>query len=207
MPPKRLTREEAKARTRSDLLKAAGRLFLRNGFWATSLSEIAEEAGLSKGAVYSNFESKEAFFLALMNEGDGSGNWARRDELAPSHPEVAAGRTAEEKAAAWGRVAAGSRPNARNVSLFLEMNAVALRNESMRHWVDGHNREFFAEVGEQLAEAMGELDADPELLGLFAQSLFVGLLMHGAFSPDLVDEDAFERFYALLPAAARAATR
>jgi AcrR family transcriptional regulator len=59
MAAKRLTRQESKTVTRRDLLRAAGRLFLRKGFVATSLADIADEVGVTKGAVYSNFASKE----------------------------------------------------------------------------------------------------------------------------------------------------
>ena len=62
------TRDEKKARTRRRLLDAAADVFARRGFAATSLDEIAEEAGFSKGAVYSNFTSKEDLFLAVLDE-------------------------------------------------------------------------------------------------------------------------------------------
>jgi AcrR family transcriptional regulator len=63
---RRLTRDEKKARTREQLLDAAGRVFLRRGFFAASIDEVAEEAGFSKGAVYSNFTDKEDLLLALV---------------------------------------------------------------------------------------------------------------------------------------------
>jgi AcrR family transcriptional regulator len=62
---KRLTRAERRERTREDLISAAGRLFTGRGFHATSVDEIALEAGYTKGAVYSNFESKEDLFFAV----------------------------------------------------------------------------------------------------------------------------------------------
>ena len=43
-------------------------MFLRRGFHAASLDEIAEEAGYTKGAVYSNFAGKDDLFLALLAE-------------------------------------------------------------------------------------------------------------------------------------------
>jgi AcrR family transcriptional regulator len=64
----RLTRVERKERTRSDLLEAARRVFLRRGFHGASLDEIAETAGYTKGAVYSNFSDKDALFLAVLEE-------------------------------------------------------------------------------------------------------------------------------------------
>ena len=64
----KLTRDEKKARTRRRLLDAAAEVFAHRGFAATSLDEIAEEAGFSKGAVYSNFASKEDLFLSVLDE-------------------------------------------------------------------------------------------------------------------------------------------
>src|SRR3954451_5214675 len=100
MPPRkhRLTREERKAQTRSDLLRAASRLFVRDGFVATSLSDIAEEAALTKGAVYSNFESKEDLSLAPLQETSQPNNEARQQDTAPSDLSAAAGDTPEERA-------------------------------------------------------------------------------------------------------------
>lgn len=62
----RLTREQAQARTRSELLESAAVVFARRGFHAASVEEVGAEAGYSKGAVYSNFASKDALFLAVL---------------------------------------------------------------------------------------------------------------------------------------------
>src|ERR1041385_9139037 len=59
-------RVESQARTRQLVLEAAERLFLANGFGATSLEDIAREAGFSKGAVYSNFAGKTDLFFAIV---------------------------------------------------------------------------------------------------------------------------------------------
>ncbi len=63
--PARLTRAEQQAQTRERLLAAAERVFARHGYGGASIDLIAAEAGYSKGAIYSNFESKEAVFLEL----------------------------------------------------------------------------------------------------------------------------------------------
>ena len=68
MATTRLTRDERKAQTRADLLAAARDVFVRRGFHRASLDEIAEEAGYTKGAVYSNFADKDGLFLALLDE-------------------------------------------------------------------------------------------------------------------------------------------
>ena len=60
-----MTRAESQVRTRDELLAAAARVFKRRGYERASVAEIAEQAGYSHGAVYSNFEGKEDLFLAL----------------------------------------------------------------------------------------------------------------------------------------------
>jgi AcrR family transcriptional regulator len=62
----RLTRAQSQARTRALLLDSAARLFARKGYAACSLEEVAEAAGFSIGAVYSNFASKEDLLLAVL---------------------------------------------------------------------------------------------------------------------------------------------
>lgn len=62
---KRLTRAEKRERTYEELILAAEKLFIEQGFHATSVDEIAFEAGYTKGAVYSNFESKEDLFFVV----------------------------------------------------------------------------------------------------------------------------------------------
>lgn len=66
-PAQRLTRAEAKARTRDQLLDAAALVFAQKGYAGASVDEIAEAAGYSTGALYSNFDSKEKLFLELMS--------------------------------------------------------------------------------------------------------------------------------------------
>ena len=63
----RLTRQESRLETRTRLLESAAQLFARGGYEGASVDLIAESAGYSKGAFYSNFESKEAIFLELLD--------------------------------------------------------------------------------------------------------------------------------------------
>lgn len=199
----RRSRSERQAATRQGLLRAASRRFLRDGYAATTLADIAEEAGVTKGAVYSNFASKEDLFLGLLREpmtsaekyapslaafADGSGKGTGgRDRSGP-----AAGR-------AFGAYAHRVLPSRRHVALFLETNAVALRSERVRAWVADNTRGFLVELGEGLRDAFDAPDVDPLALGLIAQSLYVGLMMHGAFL-DEVDAATFELAFAALAA-------
>src|SRR5260221_4761770 len=63
-----LTPERRRAMTRQHLLDAAAIVFTRNGFHGSTLDEVAATAGFTKGAVYSNFTSKDDLFLALLDD-------------------------------------------------------------------------------------------------------------------------------------------
>ncbi|KPC55423.1 TetR/AcrR family transcriptional regulator [Amantichitinum ursilacus] len=66
MTRKRLTREESRDQTRQRLLDAALALIAQKGLAATSVEDIAEAAGYSRGAVYSNFGGKGDLFIELL---------------------------------------------------------------------------------------------------------------------------------------------
>lgn len=64
----RLTRAQQQARTRASVLAAAAREFAEQGYPLAKIDRIAERAELTRGAVYSNFPSKRALYLAVLIE-------------------------------------------------------------------------------------------------------------------------------------------
>lgn len=66
-PAPRRSREEQQAQTRERLLEAARHAFAQAGYGGASIDRIVAEAGFTKGAFYSNFETKEAIFLELLS--------------------------------------------------------------------------------------------------------------------------------------------
>jgi AcrR family transcriptional regulator len=65
-PRRRLTRADRKAQTREQLLEAAARVLAHKGYAGASVDDIAEEAGFTVGALYSNFGSKQNLVLAAF---------------------------------------------------------------------------------------------------------------------------------------------
>ena len=63
----RPSRTETQAQTRERLLDAAERAFAAEGFGGASLDRIAEAAGFTRGAVYSNFTDKADLFVAVLD--------------------------------------------------------------------------------------------------------------------------------------------
>lgn len=64
----RLSRQESQTRTRELLLDSARSALASRGYGGASVDVIAEAAGFSKGAFYSNFDGKEAIFLELLRQ-------------------------------------------------------------------------------------------------------------------------------------------
>ena len=67
-PRNRLTREESQAQTRATLITVGREHFLLYGLGGAVAEKIAEDAGYSRGALYSNFDGKEDLFLAVIRE-------------------------------------------------------------------------------------------------------------------------------------------
>jgi len=52
--------------TRQRIVEAAAQLFVRKGFYGTSMSDLAQATGLTKGALYHHFENKDTIFFAVI---------------------------------------------------------------------------------------------------------------------------------------------
>jgi AcrR family transcriptional regulator len=182
--PRRMTRSERQAKTRADLLAAAARVFARRGYDAASVTEIAEEAGYSHGAVYSNFEGKEDLFLALYEE------WVARRvaeiEVTWSHEGTLAER-ARTAADDW------MRSLARNPDPFLlrlEFTARATRDPGLQRRLGtrvGAVPLAIRRLVEDAADVEGrKLPLSPDELALALQALSLGLALEALGNPDAV---------------------
>jgi AcrR family transcriptional regulator len=62
--------EQTRAARRDQIVAAALACFARTGYYATTMADVAAQAGVSKGTPYLYFDSKEALFIALREEWD-----------------------------------------------------------------------------------------------------------------------------------------
>src|SRR6516162_355297 len=62
--------EQARAARRGQIVAAALACFARTGYYATTMADVAAQAGVSKGTPYLYFDSKQALFIALHEEWD-----------------------------------------------------------------------------------------------------------------------------------------
>lgn len=66
--PEMSAKTQQSTATREDIVSAALRLFAERGFASASIAEIAEVAGITKGAIYWHFDSKDALFKAIFDQ-------------------------------------------------------------------------------------------------------------------------------------------
>src|SRR5687767_11553124 len=93
--PARNTKRAQREASLESLLEAALALFVSQGYRHTSVEEIAEAAGLTKGAIYFYFRSKESLLIALLER-------AEQAVAAPAQRRIAAaGPTAADKLVAF----------------------------------------------------------------------------------------------------------
>jgi AcrR family transcriptional regulator len=201
--PAKLDRRSSEARalsanlasSRDQLLEAASRVFARSGYHGASMSEIAAEAGFSKGALYWNFASKEDLFFALLDELDG-----HLRELITASADLPVGT---ERKGEVSRDLSAVLENGRDVvRLFHEYSALAVRDPKVAARYaerNGRLREELAESTRARHEASGLPLAIPaEDLATAVIALVDGLSMQQLTEPDAVPEELFGQILALI---------
>jgi AcrR family transcriptional regulator len=187
--PRRLSRTESKDLTRRRLLEAARTVFLRHGFHATTVDMVAEEAGFTKGAVYSAFVSKADLFLALYEERTG-----RRAAQAASIAGVAGAHVEEATTGAWADVLRRERPW---LLVLLEFWIFAARDDALRARFASIHARYRAHVARAIAAeaaASGRtLPVAPELLTLYHMALGNGFALETFRDPALKAGDVYVR--------------
>lgn len=187
-----LTPERRRQQTRDHLLQAAARVFAERGFHGASLDEVAAAAGFTKGAVYSNFESKEDLFLALLESRYVENMATLRGALDASgeHPE----EHLSDFAALLETQFAGG-PESWE-ALFLEFCVYALRHEPARERLASFFAGDVAEVAGLIEEERtrrGERAWEPAAhVAVIVTALSRGLNLLRAVAPDAVDQDVLE---------------
>lgn len=160
---------DRRAATVAMILEGARRRFAANGFDATSIDDIAEAAGVAKGAVYHHFASKEAVFLQVLE------NVQATIASAPVPPEALKERDpAEQIAGAVLRyLLAASEPDVRRV-LLIDGPAVI----GWRRWREIDDRFFGAGARFAMGRLLG--DAAPAREVELMAHLLMGAVMEAA---------------------------
>jgi AcrR family transcriptional regulator len=186
---RRLTRKQRQAHTRARLMHSAAKVAAARGLDGASLDLVAEEAGFTKGAVYANFESKEALFLAMLDE-----RFAQR--VAELDRVLASEGTIEEQARQAGSdfiAAIEAEPEWER--LFFEFAAYAARNEGFRLELVKRYRGLRERIAELFERRAGEVGMEPPLpasqVAMMTFAMANGVGLERLLEPEAVDDDLF----------------
>jgi AcrR family transcriptional regulator len=174
--------------TRSRILEAATELFSRRGYNKSSVDDICTQAGISKGAFYHHFESKQALFLALLD------SWLQTiDSAIQASRERTAPETFMHMTEAFPHFfqTAGE-----NLPMFLEFWLQASRDKKV--WeasIAPYRRyqKYFASLIKKGVREGSFVEVDPELAARMIVSTAMGLFLQSLLDPNGAQWDKVAR--------------
>ena len=178
------------AKTRRDqLLNAAQALFIRKGYRATSTEEIARRAGLTKGALYFHFKSKEVIFSEILKRA--------LDQFAAAFEPISDKNLSPKDVLTLLRRIDAHRhmPKTRHS---LDLRAEVLKLPRIRAHVNKKVRKTIDLVAARLDPAYARTNTERRELAILIFSVYDGLTLRKLMSPDLINIDHQIRLFASL---------
>jgi AcrR family transcriptional regulator len=172
--------------TQTQILQAANHLFSQFGYEATSVAEICQAAGVSKGAFYHHFPTKQAVFLKIMDD------WLTQLDRAFSDA-LTETRDVPQAIDRMAQMAAGTLRSAdARLSIFLEFWRQAYHDPHI--WQAAiapyhRYRDFFSTLIQKGISSGSLRPVDPDLAARLFVSLALGLLMQAIFDPQGAEWD------------------
>ena len=171
-------------RTRATLIAAALEIVAEKGFAAASLDEIAARAGMTKGAIYSNFASKaELLLAAMMAKGLTVEAAAAPGATLADHVRGMGGALADTIRRAHGEEA-----------LVAQFQIYALADPELRAGLGKAYSAIFAQSAAHLAAmpGAGDLAMPPRRLAVALQAVALGLTVQSFLTPGEVTDTLIE---------------
>ncbi len=187
-----MSRQQLRTReTRKRLLDAAEQVFVRDGYEAAQLDEIAARADRSKGAVYTHFKSKEDLFLALFEH-------RTRSTVDRLMEGLRGCTTRKESMAAFREFYLGLMSDRSWPIITLEFKLFALRHPE---WKERLRKAFEMakpprdEAGEtrMFGRLSREQKTENELALASLGPVFSGLILESYFEPEVLSEKGLRR--------------
>jgi AcrR family transcriptional regulator len=188
--PRRQPKGDKRHRTRAKLLQAARSLIREKGYEHTTLEAIAERAGMTTGAIYSNFKNRDELFISL-----GETYWA------PIKLRVQPGSTLPEIMRAMADATLAALPDRRSVAVGrLTGLAYTLTHEELREKVVELTAQSYA-LGEQWLRSVTNEEDLPMPAGQLVRiihALTEGLVFLRLLTPELMPDEVFHAAFAAL---------
>lgn len=173
--------------TRARIMEAALKLFAQAGYAAASVDDICSAAGVSKGAFYHHFPTKQAIFLQLLNE------WLDNLDAQFAQARQGAGNVGQVFVNMTSAVPGIFRDADQRLPMFLEFWAQASRDEAIWKTTIApyrRYRDYFAGLIEQgIADGTFQ-PVDPQAAARLIVALAVGMLLQGLLDPQEGDWSA-----------------
>ena len=164
--------------TRAKIIESAIKLFSTRGFNAASVDDICKDAGISKGAFYHHFESKQALFLALLD------GWLQTiDNAIEASKDLTVPETFMQMTAAFPYIfeTAGE-----GLPMFLEFWLQASRDKKIWEASIAPYRRYHKYFTTLIKKGVDEgsfVEVDPELTARMIVSTAMGLLLQSLLDP------------------------
>lgn len=184
-PVKPLRSRPTRGEVRDRILDAAAKVFAAEGFAGATIDAIGQAAGFTKGAVYSNFESKDELFLALLD---------REFELRGQQIVIALDRSAGDTTAAAREVSRSVLDSVRDHSdyyvLLVEYWLRAQRDPQLRERLI-ERRRAAADQALHIVESTDTVPGDRRLTDIaqLVVTLNLGVAMEEVLRPGTINPD------------------
>lgn len=180
---KQLERDGSLADTRTRILEAAAAMFAEQGYANASLDKVASKAGLTKGAVYWHFSSKQDLFLALLEH-----QLNRQLQVLPGQIEqVLKAEDPELALSLWFQSQFDCLNDGENGAMLFFEFVTSSREPEVRAKLQSIYGKMFDSVGQFLADMQknGKIagDLDPDYISLMVSALNKGILMEWLIDP------------------------
>ena len=177
---------DLKQERRKQILDAAEKVFVQRGFNKARMDDIVAESGLSKGALYWYYKSKDEIILALMDRFF-AGEMHAEDELGST------GGDARQQLKVFFEAAFNDvRRFEGRMSLGYEFFSLAARKEEVRDAIRGYYRRYQAILSQIIQQGIesGEFSAvDPDDTATVVISIVEGMALMWFLDPELLDWD------------------
>ncbi len=166
--------------TRERLMQAALASFAERGYDATGVAEICQRAGVSKGAFYYHFASKQALFLALLDQWLAALEREMTRLAAPSAP------AAQSLQAMVGLLQQVFRDASGRLLMYLEFWRQAARDETIWQATVAPFQRYHALLAGMIEQGIAEgslRPCDPQEAARALVSMAVGMVLQSALDP------------------------
>lgn len=184
----RINMQQRSEETKTKIMDAAIKLFSNNGYNKASVEDICTEAGISKGAFYHHFKSKQELFLALLD------SWLQAiDNAIDASKDLSAPETFMQMTTAFSYIfeTAGD-----GLPMFLEFWLQASRNKKIWEASIAPYRRYHKYFTTLIKKGVDEgsfVEVDPELASRMIVSTAMGLLLQSLLDPKGADWEKLAR--------------